>query len=548
MSASQDQDPLLSEEGTMYHLNLLGTDVPKHPGHEASLAPIIASPALRRLVENHRVPQNAEVHADTVADSEARYLKSDPESAADADTDPGPSTPLQYGLLAGVSDKLRLTNARVKAGEPVAAEEDPRLFFNITPPSSTFICGSQGSGKSHTLSCILEACLIPSSKLGRLPKPLAAVVFHYDTFISDARGQPCEAAYLASNDEIEVRVLCAPTNIPTIKKTYAGLNVTIEPLTIDQGHLGTQRMMELMAVSEDDVPLYMESVKRILREMRIAQQKSGARGFNYREFRTRIDGCDFTPGQMAPLLQRLDALESFMPASQTKLATRKRTKVGGGGTDWTSVPGRLTIVDLSCPCISPATACSLFNICLSIFLQSDMNGVNVGRVVALDEAHKYMTSTPESAVFTETILRAVRLQRHLGARIIVSTQEPTVSTALLDLCSVTIVHRFTSPDWMKVLKGHLAAAQKKIGVGSSKSERDDDTVATLFERIVQLKVGEALLFAPSAIVGVRVRDDQDNGASGFEQGIEFEKLGGKALGVTVRGRLTVDGGKSILSQ
>ena len=45
----------------------------------------------------------------------------------------------------------------------------------------------------------------------------------------------------------------------------------------------------------------------------------------------------------------------------------------------------MTIVDLSCPCVSPETACSLFNICLSLFLEQS---ISCGRVVALDEAHK----------------------------------------------------------------------------------------------------------------------------------------------------------------
>lgn len=94
--------------------------------------------------------------------------------------------------------------------------EDPRVFFNITPPSSTFICGSQGSRKSHTLSCILESCLIPS-KAGQLRNPLTGIVFHYDTFISDTMGSPCEAAFLSSHPDIEVRVLCAPTNLHAIK-------------------------------------------------------------------------------------------------------------------------------------------------------------------------------------------------------------------------------------------------------------------------------------------------------------------------------------------
>ncbi|KAL2841779.1 hypothetical protein BJX68DRAFT_257965 [Aspergillus pseudodeflectus] len=450
MSSFHGPDPVFSPEIVKYHSNLLGIDAPKHPGNDATLAPIIAASALRHLHSN-----------------------------------------------------------------------DPRLFFNITPPSSTFICGSQGLGKSHTLSCMLEACLIPSSKLGRLPNPLTGVVFHYDTFISDVPGQPCDAAYLASNADVSVRVLCAPTNVASIKasnllRTYATLNVIIEPLQIDQSHLDTKRMMDLMAATDDDVPLYMESVKR----------KEGS-GFDYREFRRRIDGCGFTPGQMGPLSQRLDALESFMPAFQTKLTP---------GTNWTAVPGRLTIVDLSCPCISPPTACLLFNICLELFLQPHANEANdtgVGRVVALDEAHKYMTTSPEWTVFTETLLRAVRLQRHLGARIIVSTQEPTVATALLDLCSTTIMHRFTSPDWMKALKGHLAAGQEDHHNFDSKGESPSDNKSmTLFERILPLKVGEALLFAPSAI----------------RRGVEFERLGGRNLMITVRGRLTDDGGKSILSQ
>ena len=36
-----------------------------------------------------------------------------------------------------------------------ALENDRRLFHNTNIPFSAFICGLQGSGKSHTLSCIL---------------------------------------------------------------------------------------------------------------------------------------------------------------------------------------------------------------------------------------------------------------------------------------------------------------------------------------------------------------------------------------------------------
>lgn len=118
----------------------------------------------------------------------------------------------QYGLLAGI---LSPTDTDRLASHSVMTADD-RLFFNTTSPSSTFICGAQGSGKSHTLSCLLENCLQPSDA-AVLPHPLTALVFHYDTFISDDGGSPCEAAYLSSLAGVRVRVLCSPTNIRTIR-------------------------------------------------------------------------------------------------------------------------------------------------------------------------------------------------------------------------------------------------------------------------------------------------------------------------------------------
>ena len=110
----------------------------------------------------------------------------------------------QYGLLAG----------HVTDGTDDGA--DPRIFWNIAAPSSFFICGSQGSGKSHTLSCLLENALAPC-KANVLPRPLTGIVFHYDTFISDSGGSPCEVAWLSSNPDIKVRVLCPPTNVGTMR-------------------------------------------------------------------------------------------------------------------------------------------------------------------------------------------------------------------------------------------------------------------------------------------------------------------------------------------
>ncbi|KAL4982468.1 hypothetical protein BDW68DRAFT_182531 [Aspergillus falconensis] len=542
MSAPASQTSFLfSEEVLKYHLNLLDTNTAQDKSQsltdEAALAPIIASSALRQIQDQDCDRTLLSTSSRPGAAGEEGSGRESPNSI----TGSSPSSVVQYGLLAGSRQKIHCikkqsttittavgtsTSTLPSTLSSIDRDTDPRLLFNVSAPSSTFICGSQGSGKSHTLSCLLESCLIPS-KLGRLTKPLTGVVFHYDTFISDAGGTPCEAAYLASNESLD--------------KIYKRLNVTVEPLSIDQSDLNTKRMMDLMTVSAGNVPLYMESVKRILREMRLVQQEVGG-GFDYAEFRERMKDCGLTAAQMGPLTQRLETLESFMPEGQTNIYGYAKGKGGRGkaarGTDWTPSPSQLTIVDLSCPCVSPETACALFNICLGIFLQQD---VDVGRVFALDEAHKYMSASPEAVVFTETILSAIRLQRHLGVRAIVSTQEPTISTALLNLCSVTIVHRFTSPEWLRVLQHHLAAAAEGCGSISGKTSgspgAEENRKATLLNQIVKLKVGEALLFAPSAIVGVCEN----------EGSLELERLGDDYLAIRVRGRLTEDGGRSVLS-
>lgn len=156
-----------------YHLSLLRINEVDNKDDEAALAPIFMGSLLRQPIP----------------------------------------VPAQYGLLAGLK---RIEHPEVMNTGDEGIGNDPRIFFNITSPMSTFICGSQGSGKSHTLSCLLEGCLLKSNA-GRLSNPLTAVVFHYDTFICDSGGSPCEAAFLSSHPDLSVRVLCAPTNLQTIR-------------------------------------------------------------------------------------------------------------------------------------------------------------------------------------------------------------------------------------------------------------------------------------------------------------------------------------------
>ncbi|KAK7985572.1 hypothetical protein PG988_003194, partial [Apiospora saccharicola] len=400
--------------------------------------------------------------------------------------------------------------------------EDKLVLANMNVPWSAFICGSQGAGKSHTLSCLLESYIDKSSGTGKLLNPLAGLVMHYDNFTNNTTTQLCEAAYLCSSG-IPVNVLVCPSHIWTMKRLYANLpgigskspRPRVMPLYLSESQLNISRILKLMAVdpTTSNMPLYMDVVMNITRQMAMEGPT-----FSYAEFRRRLEQVKWVKGQDGPLNMRLQLLDTFMAPSPLT----KTTKPAQADEDiWAFAPGSLTIVDLSDPFLSSDDACALFSICLSIFLED--RGI-CGRVVALDEAHKFLAQSGEARILTGELTSIIRQQRHTGTRVIIATQEPTLAPELIDLANATFVHRFLSPAWYKTLEGHLAAASNP-GRGS-----------TLFETIVTLKTGEAMLFCPTALLSI-VTSGQGPG--------KLKALGNDYIQVAIRKRTTADGGKSI---
>lgn len=136
------------------------------------------------------------------------------------------------------------------------------VLINTDIPWSAFICGQQGSGKSYTLSCMLEGCLLDSPKVEKLPQPLTSIVFNYDS----QAGHVCEAAYLCSA-KIKVTVLVFPSTYEAMKNLYSWIPgakdyLTVEPLYLKPKHLSTERMKRLMACGNNDTspPLYMQVI------------------------------------------------------------------------------------------------------------------------------------------------------------------------------------------------------------------------------------------------------------------------------------------------
>lgn len=172
-------------------------------------------------------------------------------------------------------------------------------------------------------------------------------------------------------------------------------------------------------------------------------------------------------------------------------------------------------------------------------------------------------------------MQIIRQQRHLGTRVVIATQEPTISPKLLDLCNVAFVHQFGSPAWYSVLKNHLAA----LGLLGQGSDQVKDQVMKM---IVKLKRGEALVFCPKACLGfgevVKVNEEgarvdakiiRDESETANESPVDsqissdvpridetsrtqgkwdaFNLLEDAFIKLKVRPKLTADGGKSIVA-
>ena len=325
-----------------------------------------------------------------------------------------------------------------------------------------------------------------------------------------------EAARLCSRGT-KTRILVSRSNINALTAEYGKLpeakkNLEIVPLLLQSDQLTVEVMMKLMSYSEQEgyVPLYMAVVQRVLRDMVIA---SGGGPFRYTEFRKRLENETFSKDQMNLLEIRFSLLESFLDLSKNK---------GKRGSVFAVQPGTLTIIDLTDPFVDASTACILFDICLKLFKN---NRFACGLVVALDEAHKYMNASGAAMIFTDRLLTTIREQRHNATRVIIATQEPTISEKSMELCSITIVHRFTSPTWFTAIKNHLGGASSLTSTPESQSE--------MFEKILNLQTGQSLLFSPSSYLNVV------NGCP--------KKLGFEVAKMKTRMRFSADGGKSELA-
>ncbi|KAG2013488.1 hypothetical protein CC2G_010397 [Coprinopsis cinerea AmutBmut pab1-1] len=374
--------------------------------------------------------------------------------------------------------------------------------------------------------------LIPNfSPIGKLQKALCGLVLHYGEAGTGAL--PNETAWLCSSESSYVqgppiRVFVSRSSLKTMRKVYAplGPKVVVEPLYLKKKELDAQAILSMMAISSSDsAPLYMQIILSILRDL--------GEEYDFQRFMAQLDKhkTKFNPAQLTGLEQRMSLLMSFLEPEDVRKANKGKTRFAAG---------ELTIVDLSDPFLDEGAACGIFDIVTRLFVRAD---VPTGKVLVVDEAHKYLTPHRTAHGLTKTLTRLIRQQRHLAMRVLISTQEPTVVPAvLLDLCSVAILHRFTSPAWWEHLIKHVSA---------------DFSKSDAFDEVVKLKTGQALILAPAGLglfsqsPPTRSKEERKGESSGSGDAVAVEPtvahIGRRYIIMKTRRRVTADGGASILA-
>jgi hypothetical protein len=230
-----------------------------------------------------------------------------------------------------------------------ATDQVTKIGQNTNVPYSAFICGVQGSGKSHTTACMLEKALIPSLTLRVLQSPMSALVFSYGQSQTGLGGfDVSETVHLAASRPdfpghcVEIMtVMVSPTNLAMrICYENQGRDIRVLPFWVNAKTLDISVLRTLMAVDDKAVILYMAQVESVLSEIG-ASSRDGS--LDYKFFKDKLLQKEFDTVQSRTLKQRLDLLESFLDLS-------------GNAAEPQYLPGEMIIMDLTDPNLTAITA------------------------------------------------------------------------------------------------------------------------------------------------------------------------------------------------
>ena len=329
-----------------------------------------------------------------------------------------------------------------------ALSNNRKIAIDLNECNTISLFGVQGAGKSYTIGSITEMVVKQFSKVNLLPAPMASIIFHYSdsmdyapeftsmVYPNDDAGQlaKLKAEYGAEASSVNDVVLLAPASQVEIRKSeYPSIDV--HPIGFDSSELAVRDWMFLLGAMGND-STYIKELKQIMKacryDMSLANIRKGV------------------------------AESSHMSSSQRSLAEQKLDFASEYITDGNKLqqylrPGRLIIVDLRDEFIEKDEALGLFVVMLNVFSSvMKVDGRAFNKFIVFDEAHKYMNNRE----LVGSITTAIREMRHKGVSVMIASQDPmSLPTEIIELSSIVVMHRFSSPAWVKHVQKAITPLQ-----------------------------------------------------------------------------------------
>jgi hypothetical protein len=408
-----------------------------------------------------------------VEDVEPDARRTDVDGSSEPDTpsnylkgDITPESPRISADAGGTASSPIAANEFVPRGPAASMSPTPGILLGASHPTSQYgvlgrqgnstvtldlsgcntisLFGVQGFGKSYTMGAIAEMATQPVPGINILPAPLATVIFHYHKSDSYPPEFATSTAPNLKTREVDVLqrdygakprglsdvVLLAPeAKVVERANQYPGIQVS--PIQFASSELGAEGWKFLLGAYGND-SLYVRQLVAIMRRHRA--------NLTLDYFEREIREAELTNAVRRLAEDRISLARPYINDA-TNLGSLLR-------------PGRTVIVDLRDEWIEKEEALGLFVVMLRIFASSRHNGKNFNKLVVFDEAHKYITESELIGQVVETI----REMRHQATSVLIASQDPlSVPRAVIELTSLLVLHRMTSPQWLKHLKGAISA-------------------------------------------------------------------------------------------
>lgn len=340
-----------------------------------------------------------------------------------------------YDVLLGDTQLSRQYGIIGRQGNKTVA-----LDLNSTNTISLF--GVQGGGKSYTLGSIVEMATRAFRGINHLPSPLASVIFHYHAsqdyppeFVSmvapnskkdELRSLMIE--YGAQPERLDdVVILTSADHVARRQLEFPSVHVS--PILFNSRELSLRDWRFLMGAFGQQ--MYMKQINLIMRQLR--------QDITLDALRSGLEASDLSDHQKNIAQTRFQFASQFIDDNYT-LSTVLQ-------------PGRLVIVDLRDEFIDKDEALGLFVVLLTIFANAGQE-TKYNKLMVFDEAHKYLNN----AELTGHIVDVIRQMRHQGVSLLIASQDPlSLASAIIELSSVVILHRFNAPKWLKHIQQSVAA-------------------------------------------------------------------------------------------